>query len=120
MRGRPDPDAFDPEAGPKLDRFALARAVQSLRHLPSFHTVDVLRCHDLTYAHRDVLESEGFVERVERWLVSEALHLGLRGPLPGHDALGKRWAWHLPEADPTGGKGGDLVGPDSDRPKRPG
>ena len=110
MYGRPeDKPSFlpDPDAPKSLDRFALARAIQSLRHLDHFHTVDVLRSPGVAFAHRDVIESPDFGERVEAWMRREALFLGLRGPLPGHPQRGARWAWQTAEADLTDGQGGD-------------
>jgi len=112
MFGRPEdsPSPPDPGAPPPLDRFALARAVQALRYLDQFHTRDVAR-HPLTLnAHRDLVDAEDFVVRVEAWLTRQALFLGLRGPLPGHPARGARWAWQVATADVTQGEG--LVGSD--------
>lgn len=104
-----DDDARDPRnpsALKRLDTFALARAVQSLRYLDQFHTLDVVKHPMTSSAHVQEYDRDDFPELVEFWLTREAIFLGLRGPLPGHHTRGKRWAWLTAEADPTEGKGG--------------
>lgn len=100
-------DPRNPSAMKRLDTHALARAVQSLRYLDQFHTLDVVKHPVTQMAHQDALDDDEFPDLVEFWLAREAVFLGLRGPLPGHASRGKRWAWHSPVADVSDGKGGD-------------
>ncbi len=107
MYGRPEdkqPSPY-PDAPKPLDGMALTQAVQALRYLVHFHTVDVIRNPRVNFAHRDAIESPDFRERVEGWMRREALFLGLRGPLPGHPTRGARWAWQVPEVDLADGHG---------------
>ncbi|HRE88775.1 MAG TPA: hypothetical protein PK095_06490 [Myxococcota bacterium] len=99
-------DPRNPSAMKRLDTHALARAVQSLRYLDQFHTLDVVKHPTTTAAHRNEHDNDDFPELVEFWLKRETLFLGLRGPLPGHSSRGSRWAWQVAAADPTDGKGG--------------
>ncbi len=103
----PSSDPRNPSALKRLDRFALARAVQALRYLDQFHTLDVVKHPVTTSTHREEYDNDDFADLVEFWLTREALFLGLRGPLPGHVNRGKRWTWLTPAADPTGGVGGE-------------
>jgi len=109
MRGRPEDKLSlpDPDAPKSLDRVSLGRAVQALRHLDHFHTIDVIRDPRVSFAHRDAIESPDFGDRVEDWMRREALFLGLRGPLPGHAQRGARWGWQIAAADLTESKGGE-------------
>jgi len=99
-------DPRNPSALKRLDRFALARAVQSLRYLDQFHTLDVVKHPITASAHRNEHDNDDFPDLVEFWLTREALFLGLRGPMPGHVNRGKRWSWLAAVVDPTDGKGG--------------
>lgn len=101
-------DPRNPSAFKRLDKHALARAVQSLRYLDQFHTLDVVKHPVVTTAHLELSEDDAFPSVIEAWLEQEALMLGLRGPLPGHSSRGKRWAWLAPAVDPTGGEGGSF------------
>jgi hypothetical protein len=100
-------DPRNPSALKRLDTFALARAVQALRYLDQFHTLDVVKHPTTNSAHRNEYDNDDFPELVEFWLKRESIFLGLRGPLPGHSSRGSRWAWLERAADPTEGKGGD-------------
>lgn len=101
------PDDMDPDDRKRLDPFAIARAVQALRYLPQFHTMDVVKHPTVAQAHPAEHDSDDFPDLIEAHLHREGLFLGLRGPLPGHVARGKRWAWHEASVDPTNGQGGD-------------
>jgi hypothetical protein len=94
-------DPRNPSAFKRLDRAALKRALESLRYLDQFHTLDLVKHPITAMAHREELEREDFPMIVEAWLDQEALMLGLRGPLPGHVARGKRWAWLSAAVDPS-------------------
>lgn len=90
----PNDDPRDiPELG-KLDIPALERAINALKHLDQFHTIDITTHMHSLQAHREFGRTPEFFQLVTYWLNRNATLLGLRGPLPGHASRGDRWAWY--------------------------
>lgn len=87
------PDADSDADRRVLDSQAIGQALATLKHVRQFHTCDVATHAIVKLAHRERWDSADFIERLERHLAREAFTLGLRGPLPGHDSRGQRWAW---------------------------
>ena len=77
----------------KLNRRVINEAVASLRHLMVFHTRDVAGHRSVEEAHGRTNAEREFHLMVERYLTEHAIDLALRGPMPGIDSLGKRWAF---------------------------
>jgi|GEM_PF-2749732 len=98
------PPITDPRKDSFIEQLSsehLERAIASMRHLSFFHTQDVLRHNEVRSVHRADAFHPRFQERVETWLITHQMRLGLRGPLPGHPVLGARWGFYDRDSDPS-------------------
>lgn len=84
----------------QLSQPELDAAVAAMRRLSFFHTLDIMRDTGVRSVHRSESFRPDFLERVEAWLTKHQIRLGLRGPLPGHPALGARWGFYDIDSDP--------------------
>ncbi|TNF26809.1 MAG: hypothetical protein EP329_20590 [Deltaproteobacteria bacterium] len=98
---RPFADPRDDDFIDLLSKPDLDGAVDALRHLQFFHTMDVVEDFNVRSVHRADAHHPDFRARVEAWLIHHQVRLGLRGPLPGHPALGARWGFYDDDSNPA-------------------